>query len=84
MLSFKGDDLHGFVIEALLPPMSSAALCAEVGPALKTGEKKPIKCYPGTIGRIVRIRMTGTKPGTLTLCEVEVHGSKHHLFSLIY
>lgn len=73
VLSSAGD-LHDFVIEAFRPTDSSVAMCNEVGPALKLHERKPVPCRPGTVGSIVRIRMI--KPGTLTVCEVEVYGGK--------
>jgi len=40
--------------------------------------KRYIRCYPGTVGRIVRIRSFETH-GTLMLCEVEVYGGKYKL-----
>ena len=78
-----GEWLNNFLIEALLPSKTSAALCAEVVTAFKTKEKRYISCLPGTVGRFVRIRMNGMKPGNLSLCEVEVYGGKSHIYVYI-
>ena len=50
--------------------------CASVTGQLKAAETRRISCMPGAIGNIVRIRLTSKKPQTLTLCEVEVFGSR--------
>ena len=68
------DSLHDFVIEAFTLTSSSPSVCEEVGSALKPYEKRQIACRPGTIGNIVRIRMTGTEERNFTLCAVEVYG----------
>ena len=68
---------------------SPASVCEEITTALKTNETRHVGCRLGSVGRIVRIRMSGTKPRTLTLCEVEVYGGMHmcqtstHRYSLI-
>ena len=68
-------DLRDFVIEVLSSNKSLAAVCAEVTAPLQRNERRHIGCRLGSMGRLVRLRMTGTKPRPLTLCEVEVYGS---------
>ena len=70
------DAQHDFVIEGLTPNSSSTSVCEEIGSTLDTYEKRPIACRPGTVGSIVRIRLTGTKRRPLALCDVEVYGGK--------
>ena len=66
-----------FVIEVLLSTNSPASVCEEIKTAFKTNESRHIGCRLGSVGRFVRIRMTGTKRRELTLCEVEVYGGMH-------
>jgi len=68
------DAPHDFVIEGLTPNSSSTSVCEEIRAALGKYEKRPIACRPGTVGSIVRIRLTGTKRRPLALCDVEVYG----------
>ena len=75
-----GELLRNYVVEALLPPLSSAALCAKVGGKIYDAKaKRYVRCNQGTVGRIVRIRSEDWHKGTLMLCEVEVYGGKHKL-----
>ena len=64
--------LKGFVIEVQLGRNTSN--CASVAGPLKRAETRRISCVLGVYGNIVKIRKTSTKPGYLTLCEVEVFG----------
>ena len=73
----SGEKLYDFVIEAQLSRNSPASVCEEITTALKTNETRHIGCRLGSVGRIVRIRMNGTKSRPLTLCEVEVYGGMH-------
>ena len=66
-----------FVIEVFLSTNSPASLCEEIQTALKPNELRHIGCRLGSVGRFVRIRMTGTKRRPLVLCEVEVYGGMH-------
>ena len=73
-----GEELRNYVVEALLPPLSSAALCSKQGSRLyKSNGNRLIVCNPGTVGRIVRIRSLDKTTGSLTLCEVEVYTGMH-------
>ena len=73
-----GEELRNYVVEALLPPLSSAALCSKRGSGLvKPNGNIIVECNPGTVGRIVRIRSIDNTAGTLTLCEVEVYSGMH-------
>jgi len=75
--SYIDQALHHIVIEALLPNLTSAAVCSELGSdSRRLGKKNYFKCSPGTIGSTVRIRKTEKTPSTLVLCEVEVYGGK--------
>ena len=66
--------LAGFVIEVLLG--RNTYVCASVATPLTKGIIRIISCANGTIGNIVKIRMTSTKSSILTLCEVEVFGMR--------
>ena len=73
-----GEELRNYVVEAILPPLSSAALCSQQGSRLyKANGNRKIVCHPGTVGRIVRIRSLDKTTGTLTLCEVKVYTGMH-------
>ena len=48
--------------------------CGIVAGSLNRGETRSIACARSAYGDIVKIRMTGTEKGPLTLCEVEVFG----------
>ena len=80
---FTGGDLRDFVIELLLSKSSAATVCGKVKTALKTKETRHIGCRLGSVGRIVRIRMSGAKPKPLTLCEVEVYGGMYICWQLL-
>ena len=73
----SGEKLYDFVIEAKLSRNSPASVCEEITTALKTNETRHVGCRLGSVGRFVRIRLSGTKRRTLTLCEVEVYGGMH-------
>ena len=64
--------LKQFVIEG--QEGGSTHECVKIINALGSGETRLIKCRQGTIGNIVKIRMTATVADSLTLCEVEVFG----------
>jgi len=75
-LHFCVGELRNYLVEALLPPLSSAALCADMGSVPKGNSlKRTITCQPGTIGRLVRIKIP--ELSQLVLCEVEVYGGKN-------
>ncbi|KAI0225580.1 Fucolectin [Lamellibrachia satsuma] len=63
--------LKSFVIE-VQQHENLVHICASSEAALKKGETKSFLCKRGSIGNIVRIKLTGTE--ILSLCEVEVFG----------
>ena len=66
------DRLKGFVIEVLSG--GNTRQCASCDEYLGKGETRRIPCKPGTIGNIVKVRLTSKNPQILTLCEFEVFG----------
>ena len=79
--SLTENRLKNFVIE-VQQHENIVHTCASNEAALKKGETKSFLCKQGSIGNIVRIKLTGT--GILSLCEVEVFGtpgkSEHHRY----
>ena len=69
--------MYGIAIELLLSKSSVASACGEIKKPFTTNETRHIGCRPGTVGRIVRIRLTGTATRRLTLCEVEAYGGMY-------
>ena len=49
--------------------------CAEVHHVIHKGETRRIPCRQGVAGSIVMIRLLGTLPMILSLCEVKVYGT---------
>ena len=79
--SLTENRLKSFVIE-VQQHENLVHTCASNEAALKKGETKSFLCKRGSIGNIVRIRLTGTE--VLSLCEVEVFGTlgkaEHHRY----
>ena len=73
VLLVTAERLHDFSVKALITDKESM-MCAHVGPALGSGERRLIPCKADVYGHKVKIQIGGDKKETLTLCEVEVHG----------
>ena len=82
MSLFTGRNLNNFVIKTMLSTSSPAGICEEVNGAINTNETRHIGCRLGSVGRIVRIRLIGSKLRPLSLCEVEVYGGNRFTISL--
>ena len=50
--------------------------CASVAGKLNKAETRSISCKQGAIGNIVMVRLPSKKRQMLTLCEVEVYGTR--------
>lgn len=74
---FTGMELRNFVIEILQP--NPPTVCATVTTAIEKGATQFIGCSRRMEGSIVRIRMLGTQPRVLSLCEVQVFGTRREL-----
>ena len=73
VLLVTAERLHDFSIKALLTDKETM-MCAHVGSAMGSGERRLIPCKADVYGHKVKIQIGGNKVEVLTLCEVEVHG----------
>ena len=74
VLLVTAERLHDFSVKAILTAKESM-MCAHVGGAMGSGERRLLRCKADVYGHKVKIQIDGDKKDDiLTLCEVEVHG----------